>query len=161
MAHHIFISVFGRRQALEKWRGCGGSIKSISVERDPFREKQLLEPLFLIQRRLHPKVRGARQNAFCERQDALYVEFFDRFGVVVNLGERQFLAQFVALRFIARQVDRLRVEKGLIEPVQLLLNHLGSPLDLGRSVLDFRRTLLPDVEHAILHQAHVARSWLQ
>ena len=30
---------------------------------------------------------------FCERQDALYVEFVDGLGVMVNLGERQFLAQ--------------------------------------------------------------------
>ena len=87
----------------------------------------------MIQRRLHPKVRGARQNAFCERQDALYVEFFHRFGVVVDLGERQFLAQFVALPFIARQVDRLRVEKGFVEPVQLLLNRFGLTLSVGRS----------------------------
>jgi len=37
----------------------------------------LLEPLSLIERRLHPEVGGARENAFCERQDAFYVEFFE------------------------------------------------------------------------------------
>src|SRR5258708_6257376 len=66
MAHHIFISVFGRRQALEKWRGCGGSIKSISVERDPFREKQLLLALFLVLRRLSPQDPSAPpKRRFC------------------------------------------------------------------------------------------------
>jgi hypothetical protein len=28
---------------------------------------------------------------FCERQDALYVEFVDRLGVMVDLGERRSL----------------------------------------------------------------------
>ena len=32
--HHLFISTLRRRQVLEKWCRCGGSIKSISVERD-------------------------------------------------------------------------------------------------------------------------------
>jgi hypothetical protein len=36
-----------------------------------------LEPLPLCERRLHPQVGGARQNTFCERQDALYVEFIE------------------------------------------------------------------------------------
>jgi hypothetical protein len=34
-----------RRQVVEKWRRCGGSIESISVERDSFRKEQLLQPL--------------------------------------------------------------------------------------------------------------------
>jgi hypothetical protein len=36
-----------------------------------------LEPLSLFERGLYPKVGGARQNAFCKRQDALYVEFIE------------------------------------------------------------------------------------
>jgi hypothetical protein len=36
-----------------------------------------LEPLALFERSLHPQVRGARQNAFRERQDALHVDFFE------------------------------------------------------------------------------------
>ena len=40
---------------------------------------------------------GARQNPFSEGRDALYVEFIDGLGVTVDLGERQFLAQLVAL----------------------------------------------------------------
>jgi hypothetical protein len=33
-----------------------GSIESISVERDPFREEQLLQPLLAVERRLDPQV---------------------------------------------------------------------------------------------------------
>jgi len=33
--------------------------------------------LALFERRLHPQVGGARQNAFCKRQNALYVEFIE------------------------------------------------------------------------------------
>jgi hypothetical protein len=45
---------------LKKWRGCGGSIKPISIERDAFGEEQLLKALSLIEGRLHPQVCGAR-----------------------------------------------------------------------------------------------------
>jgi hypothetical protein len=31
----------------------------------------------------------------CERQDALYVKFFDRFGVMLNLRERELFAELV------------------------------------------------------------------
>jgi hypothetical protein len=36
-----------------------------------------LEPLALVECGLDPQVGRARQNPFCERQDALYVEFFE------------------------------------------------------------------------------------
>jgi hypothetical protein len=55
-AHHSFISTLGRRQVFEKWRRYGGSIKPISVVRDSFREEQLLQPLLVIKRGLHPEV---------------------------------------------------------------------------------------------------------
>jgi hypothetical protein len=51
-----------------------------------------LEPLTLVERRLHPQIGGARQNPFCERQDAFYVEFIDLAGVPVDPGERELLA---------------------------------------------------------------------
>jgi len=57
-------------------------------------------------RRLDPQVGCARQNAFCERQDALYVEFVDHFGVPIDLRERQFLAELVALTAVAGEVNR-------------------------------------------------------
>jgi hypothetical protein len=58
--HQTFISAFRRRQVLEGRCGCGRSIKSISIECDALGEEQLLQPLFLIQRRVHPQVRGAQ-----------------------------------------------------------------------------------------------------
>ena len=56
-----------------------------------------------------------RQNAFGEGQDALYVEFVDSFGVVVDLRERQLLAEPVALPFVARRVDALREQERLAQ----------------------------------------------
>jgi hypothetical protein len=50
-----------------------------------------LEPLALVESGPHPQVRGARQNAFCECQDALYVEFFElaRVTFVGSVAERR------------------------------------------------------------------------
>ena len=55
-AHHSFINALRRRQVFEKWCRYGGSIESISVVRDPFREEQLLQPLLVVERRLDPQV---------------------------------------------------------------------------------------------------------
>ena len=55
-AHHTFMSTLRRRQVVEKWYRCGGSIESISVERDSLRKEQLLQPLLVIERGLHPEV---------------------------------------------------------------------------------------------------------
>jgi hypothetical protein len=41
-------------------RGYTGSNKPFSVESNPVREEQLLQPLLLIQRCLHPQVRRPR-----------------------------------------------------------------------------------------------------
>jgi hypothetical protein len=60
LAPQTFLSTLTPRQVREKWRGYGGSIKSISVERDAFRQEQLLKPLLLIEGGLHPQVRGTR-----------------------------------------------------------------------------------------------------
>ncbi|WP_291987866.1 hypothetical protein [Luteitalea sp.] len=43
-----------------------------------------MEPLPLFERRLHPEIGGARQDAFCEREDALHVEFVQFRGVTVD-----------------------------------------------------------------------------
>jgi hypothetical protein len=96
-------------QVPEKRRGYGGSIESNSVVRDPLGEKQLLQALAVVERRLDPEVRDARQDAFRERQDAFYVEFLDRLRVVVDLRQRQFLAELVALAAVGVEVDRFRV----------------------------------------------------
>ena len=62
-----------------------GSNKAIPVEHHTLRKEQLLQALPLVERRLHPQVRGARQNALCEGQDAFYVELFELVGVLVDL----------------------------------------------------------------------------
>ena len=80
-----FISGSDFPQVAEGRCGYAGSNKAISVERDSIRKEQLLEPLTLVERRLHPQIGGARQNPFCERQDAFYVEFIDLAGVRVML----------------------------------------------------------------------------
>ena len=90
-----------------------------------------------------------------------HVEFVDGLGVVVDLGERQFLAQFVALTAVAGEVDRLQIEERFVQPVELLLDRLDGPLLLRGPVVRFRAPLLPDVEDAVLHQAHVAGCRLQ
>ena len=59
--------------------------------------------LLLIQRRLYPQIRRPRQNALCERQDALYVEFFDFDSVSVDLCERELLTQLGALPLVGVQ----------------------------------------------------------
>jgi len=53
-------------------------IESISVVRDSFREEQRLQSLLVVERGLQPQVCCARQDVFCERQDAPYIEFIDR-----------------------------------------------------------------------------------
>jgi hypothetical protein len=86
-----FIFSFDSPQVAEGWRGYAGSNKPIFVKRDSVGKEQLLEPLALVERRLHPEVRGARQNAFRKRQDALHVEFFELAGVMVigSVAERR------------------------------------------------------------------------
>jgi hypothetical protein len=83
--HQTFISGSDFPQVAEGRCGYAGFNKAISVERDSIRKEQLLEPLTLVERRLHPQIGGARQNPFCERQDAFYVEFIDLAGVRVML----------------------------------------------------------------------------
>ena len=77
LVHQTFISGLDSPQVAESRCGCAGSTKPVSVERDSFQKEQLLEPLALFERCLHPQVRRARQNTFCKRQDALYVKFFE------------------------------------------------------------------------------------
>jgi hypothetical protein len=77
LGHQTFIPTFNRPQVAEGRCGYAGSNKAFSVERNSVGKEQLLEPLALLERRLHPQVCGARQNTFCERQDAFHVEFFE------------------------------------------------------------------------------------
>ena len=54
---------------------------------------------------MNPEVASARQNAFSERQDALYVEFIELAGVAIDPDERQFLAQFLGVTVVGVDVD--------------------------------------------------------
>jgi hypothetical protein len=80
---------------------------------------------------------------------------------VVDLGERQLLAQPVALPPVALGVDRMLEQERFVQPIELLLDGLDALLLLGRSVLRVRATLLPGVENPVLDEPHVARGWLQ
>jgi hypothetical protein len=51
------------------------STTPLAVEGHSRGEEQLLEPLPLLERRLHPEISGAGQNPRCECQDAPHVEF--------------------------------------------------------------------------------------
>jgi hypothetical protein len=51
---------------------------------------------------------------------------------VVDLRDRQLLAQLVAETAVAREVDGLRVEKRFVQAIELLLNRLDPPLLLPR-----------------------------
>ncbi len=81
--------------------------------------------------------------------------------MAVDLRERQFLAQFVALAAVAGEVDRLRVQERFVEPVEFLLDRFDPALLFRRPLVRFRTPLLPHVKDAILHQAHVAGRRLQ
>ena len=106
-----------------------------------------MEPLPLIERRLHPQVGGARQNAFCERQDALYVEFIELAGVTVHAGERELLAQFLGVAIVGFDVNRPLEEERLVETVQLVLNRLCSTLSAREVLAHGRFPRLPDLQN--------------
>ena len=60
LVHHPFISGLDFPQVAEGRCGYAGSNKAFSVERDSLGKEQLLEPLALLERCLHPEVGGAR-----------------------------------------------------------------------------------------------------
>jgi hypothetical protein len=81
--------------------------------------------------------------------------------VVVDLRERQLLAESVALPFVARRIDALREQERLVQAIELLLDDLDAFLLFHRPVLRFGPPLFPDVENSVLDQPHVARRRLQ
>jgi hypothetical protein len=87
----------------------------------------LLEPLPLFERGLHPQVCGARQNPFCERQDAFHVEFFDLGGVAV----------------VGLDVDGALEEERLVQTVELFLDGLGRTLGNCDLIAEGRLPRLP------------------
>ena len=75
---------------------------------------------------------------------------------MVDLGERQFLAQLVALTAVGRDVDRLRVQERLVQLVQLLLDGTYPLLLFNCAILRLSAPLFSHVEDAVLDQAHIA-----
>jgi hypothetical protein len=74
---------------------------------------------------LDPQIGSARQNAFCERQDAFYVEFLKLAGVTVDACERELLAEFLGVTVVRVDVDEALEEERLVQTVELLLNRVG------------------------------------
>jgi hypothetical protein len=64
---------------------------------------------------LHPEIRGARQNAFREAQDAFHVEFFELAGVTVDPRKRELLAQFRGMSVVGLDVGTA----GFVLPLML------------------------------------------
>ena len=94
---------------------------------------------------MHPEVGGARQNAFCERQDALHVEFFELAGVPVDPRERQLLAEPLGVAVVRLDVNRPLEEERLVETFQLVLNRLGRALGIRELLANGRLPRLPDL----------------
>lgn len=80
--------------------------------------------------------------------------------VSVDVCQRELLTQLVALPLVRVQIDRLRKDEGLVQPVELMLNRLRLPLSIRRVVSDFGLTLLPRLQNKLLDQAHVSCRWL-
>ena len=80
---------------------------------------------------------------------------------MVDLGERQLLAQPVSLAFVALAVKRLGEQERLVQPLELLLGRPDPSFLFRRTVFRLCPPLFLDVEDAVLHQAHVAGRRLQ
>ena len=85
----------------------------------------------------------------------------DRLGVVVNLRQRQLLAELVALAAVGVAVDRFRIQKRLVKPVEFQADGLEPSFLFGGSLSGRGALLLPDVENAVLDDPHVAGRRLQ
>ncbi|OLE81216.1 MAG: hypothetical protein AUF76_13500 [Acidobacteria bacterium 13_1_20CM_2_65_9] len=79
----------------------------------------------------------------------------------VHLRERELLAQRVTLPIVGLGVDRSLVEKRFVQPVEFLTNGFLLPLDFRDPLLRVALEIAPRVQHAILHEPHVAGSRLQ
>jgi hypothetical protein len=80
---------------------------------------------------------------------------------MIDLGERELLAQLVALPTVSRDVESPPSRGTPVQLVQLLLDCTHPPLLFRRAVVRFGPALLPHVEDSILDESHVARRWLQ
>ena len=73
-----------------------------------------MESLPLLERRLHPEVRGAWQNTFCEPQDAFDVEFFELTRVTFDPNAGELLAQLLGVAVVRLDVERASAQQALI-----------------------------------------------
>src|SRR5687767_4510227 len=79
----------------------------------------------------------------------------------VDLRQRQLLAEPVALAAVGGKVDRFRVQKRLVQPVELLTDRLDPSLLLRSLLCGLRASLLPDAEDAVFDKTHIARCRLE
>ena len=91
----------------------------------------MLEPLSLIERRLHPEVGGSRQNAFRESQDAFHVEFFELAGVTVDPNDLHFTGCSRRLRIapVDRDGSSMRANPGGTPRARVLFPLRVPPLE--------------------------------
>jgi hypothetical protein len=80
--------------------------------------------------------------------------------VLIDLQERELLAQLVLVAVVRFDVDGLDKEERFVEPVELLLDRLGPTLGIGGIVSDLGLALLLCVQHVPFHEPHVAGRWL-
>jgi hypothetical protein len=81
--------------------------------------------------------------------------------VSVHLHKRELLAELVALTVVYVDVDGSLVQECFVQSVELLLNGFLLALDLDNPLVGVCFQIPPRVKHAILHEAHEARGWLQ
>ena len=75
----------------------------------------------------------------------------------VDLCERELLAEPVPLPLVRVEVDRLRVDEGFIQAVELLLNRLGVALRVGSVAADDVLALVPRAKNSSQARSCVGR----
>jgi hypothetical protein len=114
MRYHIFFVVLGRLQHIEKWASCSGS-KSIITERQSFGKKQFLEPLLLVERRLHPKPFGVKNHILSKRKHVFNIKVFKLRGSNRDLCLCNFIVELLLVSVVSLLVNHLAKDQGLLE----------------------------------------------
>jgi hypothetical protein len=81
--------------------------------------------------------------------------------VLIDLQQRELLAQLVLVPVVCVNVDRLSKEKRFVESVELLLDRLRLPFNVSNVAKELSLALLPRTQHMLFHEPHVARRRLQ
>jgi hypothetical protein len=106
-----------------------------------------LEPLPLLERRLHPEIGGTGQDPLRERQAAFHVEFIELRGVLGDPRQRELLAQPLGVPVVGPDVDRPLEQESFVETVELLLDRVGCSLRLRELRANGRLASLSDSQH--------------